>query len=76
MIGVVSLLQRIERARDRKVPLTVRDALDLAEALRERLPDDVALIGFETADPGETAVEVSDLCGAIVCARRYALGKA
>jgi hypothetical protein len=62
VISIRALQRRLQRRAGGVV--TTADALDLAEALRERLPDfvDEDSIRYETADPSKTAEEVSELC--------------
>lgn len=74
MINVSELLNRLQDRHEAGKALELKDALDLAEALRERLPAfvDPDQIRYETVDPEATADEVSNLCSAIVNARSFA----
>lgn len=67
LIDVDTFLRGLETQYESGVALTVKDAVTLAEALRERLPDFVGEddIRYETEDPAQTSEEVSALCHAI-----------
>lgn len=67
LIDVDTFLRGLETQYESGVALTVKDAVTLAEALRERLPDFVGEddIRYETEDPSATSDEVSSLCHAI-----------
>jgi hypothetical protein len=67
LIDVDTFLRGLETQYESGVALTVKDAVTLAEALRERLPDFVGEddIRYETEDPAQTSEEVSSLCHAI-----------
>lgn len=64
-INVSALLTRLDAKRDAGEALTFEDALELAEALRERLPDDLQVLGLDADDDQPATTELSELCGMV-----------